>query len=1079
MPRAGPSSRGMAWHKWFVRGFVFSILGSACLGVLAYQHWTNPAAVGTLVRAKTSAMFPGGVVTLDSASLRLFGGIQVHEFHLVRRDDPGDDIAHIPSAILYHNKEKMLDGELSFRKIELHRPRLRVVRARDGKWNVQGLSGADKAGQPVPTIVVHEATIQLEDHSREGVAPFKLELTGANLTLINDPPDVVTIDGAAQADLLGKVVVHGAWRRQENEIALSIKTLGTCLNNALLERVACFCPAGKLSGLQLDGQAQVQVEVAFRPGADAAFSLKAQCQVSKTTVQHPELPFPLNQVEASLRFDGSDLHVESLRAEAGATVLTAQGVGRLPCPDQDFEGSLRVEHLEMDENLGAHLPDKLKPLMRIYQPRGRITVQVDVARRGGQWTAPATPSTPPSQGGGVGGSRITVQPEGISACFERFPYPLHKVSGTIHYLLPQQRFHVDLTGYAHDQPVFIRGHWQGEGQNIDTHYEITTDGLPIDPVMIAAIPEPMRTTVKSFHVQGKVGLKAEIRRRPADDKFHAAYHIRLQDGTIVWDEFPFPLTQVSGFIDVFPTSGSWQFRDLQGTHGDGQVSIFARSADPDGRHDKPGVYVELIGKNLPLDADLHTALRTMPPLAKAWETFQPSGRLNFTATIDRRGKQPEDLEVRVDVKGPSVRPEFFPYPLHDFAGHFHLHDERLDLRRLSANHASSRWYIDKGSVELHATGAYYANLPELQMEHLVLDHELIAALPPRLRAAVSSMRCQDALRLKTQLIVSHSGAVDALPDVYWDGQAWLDNAALTVGLDFKRVTGTVACIGRHNGRHLTGLTGNFVMERAAVFNQPIRKLQGRFHVKEAEPELLLLDLKAPIFGGDIAGQVSLDFHDLPRYELNLTASQIDLLEFGRHNLGLDSKLSGVIVARLHLTGVGDDPTTLDGNGTLDVPNGKLLNLPFLLDLIKFLGLRWPDRTLFEEMHARYAIRGRRATIQHLELFGNAVSFTGKGAINLDGTDVQLELYPSWARIEQLLPPALRSMPPALSKNILTVEARGKITGNRDDIRFTKKPVPIIVDPLLNLRDRLVGPSVETRRPAESNQSIQTLYRKEP
>src|SRR5439155_15805879 len=130
----------------------------------------------------------------------------------------------------------------------------------------------------------------------------------------------------------------------------------------------------------------------------------------------------------------------------------------------------------------------------------------------------------------------------------------------------------------------------------------------------------------------------------------------------------------------------------------------------------------------------------------------------------------------------------------------------------------------------------------------------------------------------------------------------------------------------------------------------------------------------------IAGAVSLDFHEAPRYELNLTASQINLQEFGRRNLGAESKLTGVAVARLYLAGAGADSNTLDGHGTLDVPNGKLLNLPFLLDLIKFLGLRWPDRTMFEELHARYAIRGRRATIEHLELFGNAVSFTGKGEI---------------------------------------------------------------------------------------------------
>ena len=43
--------------------------------------------------------------------------------------------------------------------------------------------------------------------------------------------------------------------------------------------------------------------------------------------------------------------------------------------------------------------------------------------------------------------------------------------------------------------------------------------------------------------------------------------------------------------------------------------------------------------------------------------------------------------------------------------------------------------------------------------------------------------------------------------------------------------------------------------------------------------------------------------------------------------------------RLHLNGQGNNFETLDGNGSIDVPNGKLYNLPLLLNLLKFLGLR--------------------------------------------------------------------------------------------------------------------------------------------
>ncbi|MCI0683886.1 MAG: AsmA-like C-terminal region-containing protein [Gemmataceae bacterium] len=1049
----------MAWHKWFVRGLVFSLFASAVLATLAYQHWTNPAAVRLQVLAKTLATFPGGLVTVDAASLRILGGIQVRELHLSRRDDPTAEVAHIPSAILYHNKEKMLDGELSFRKIELYRPRLRVIRGTDGVWNVQGLAAAAKPGQAYPTVVVHEATIHFEDHSRPDVRPFKLELTRANLTLINDPLDVVTIDGVAQAELLGRVIVHGTWQREANEVTLSIRTIGTRLNDVVAERLACCCPEGRLNGLRLQGRANVHVNMLYRPASEQAWSVNVHCQVAQTKIQHPELPLPLDNVEASIRWDGDELRLESLRASAGPATVTGQGVGRLACLEEHFEATLRLEQVEVDDDLGARLPEKLRPLMERFQPRGRIRLQFDVCRRDGAWTTLAD-GTP---------SRVTALPVDVSACFERFPYPLRKISGAVQFLLPQQRLLVDLTAHAGGRPVLIKGHWQGQAPRIDMQYDISADAVPVDATLIGALREPMRSAVESFQVGGLVDVKAHVRRRPVDDDFHAEYHLRLHQGAAVWTEFPYPLTKVSGFISVTPTA--WEFRDFEAWHGAGLVKVHACSRAARDRGAVPGIYVEITGKDILFDADLHNAVRAKPGLAKAWATFQPSGRLNFTATIERRGPQPEDVDVRVDVKGPNVRPIFFPYPLADVAGHFHFRDQRLELRRLCAKHGDARWYLEKGTVEVHPGGAFYADLPDLQAEQLLLDRDLLGAFPPKLRAAAAALRLRDPLRVKTRLVIADSGGPDTLPDVYWDGQAWLTEATLTVGLECSRVTGAVACVGRHNGRHLTGLCGNLILERAAVYNQPFRNVQGHFHVQESMPELMLLDLKAPIFGGDVAGQVSLDFRAEPRFELNLTASQINLEEFGRHNLDPD-RLAGLMMARVYLTGTGNDPATLNGHGTLDIPNGKLLNLPFLLDLIKFLGLRWPDRTMFEELHARYAIQGRRAFIHELELFGNAVSFTGKGEINLDGTDLRLDMYPSWARFEQLLPPAVRSMPPNLTKNLLTVEARGKISGDGNDIRFTKKPVPILIDPLLHLRDRLVGPPVpDLRRPVQTSRPV--------
>src|SRR5262249_21163989 len=132
---------GMAWRKWIVRGLVFSILGGLGCAVALYLRWTNPAPVRQPVMGRLEALFPRAPISLDSARLRLLGGISLNELRLTRRDDPEQtELAHIPSAVVYHDKEKLLEGTLNIRKVELHRPRLRLIRYPDGRWNVDGLA---------------------------------------------------------------------------------------------------------------------------------------------------------------------------------------------------------------------------------------------------------------------------------------------------------------------------------------------------------------------------------------------------------------------------------------------------------------------------------------------------------------------------------------------------------------------------------------------------------------------------------------------------------------------------------------------------------------------------------------------------------------------------------------------------------------------------------------------------------------------------------------------------------------------------------------------------------------------------
>src|SRR5438270_13386216 len=103
----------MAWRKWVVRSLVFAVTGALGAAVFAYQHWTSPAMVRQLVIARLSEHLVGATISLESAHLKLLGGIAFTELRLARRDDPGKvDVVYVPSGAILHDKEQLVSGKL-------------------------------------------------------------------------------------------------------------------------------------------------------------------------------------------------------------------------------------------------------------------------------------------------------------------------------------------------------------------------------------------------------------------------------------------------------------------------------------------------------------------------------------------------------------------------------------------------------------------------------------------------------------------------------------------------------------------------------------------------------------------------------------------------------------------------------------------------------------------------------------------------------------------------------------------------------------------------------------------------------
>jgi hypothetical protein len=1052
----------MAWRKWFVRSLVFSALGLAVLAALLYEVWTNPAAVRRQVHDKLHKLFIGATIGIDSARLRLLGGIGVRDLRMARRDDlDRGDFLYVPSAVIYHDKEHLLDGTLGVRKIELDRPCLRIVRERDGRLNLSGLLAPPDLNERVPALLIKRGIVVIEERRDTGTAVL-LEIKNVNLTVVNDPLSTLVVEGSGQTDALGAVRINARFHRPSNAISAAVELSEVPLGPALLQRLAGFCPNLSHHVHELSGAAHVQATLTYRPESAELLVYDIDCKLKNGEWRHECLPAPLEQLKASFRCINGRIpyaHLEG-RSEAARVQVDLWGLAWPTQPPNCIEDIVakleaKIEHFTVTPTCCTHLPPKIQKIHKTYSPAGPISVTYQFYRPDAEhWE-----------------KHWTVQPEGMTAEFEGFRYPISDLTGSVtmdQYNDRDDLIRVDLAGRGSDRPVVVRGHIQGD-KDSEVDLVVAADDVPVDHQLMSALPQRSWELARTFlpsasrelgdkhhprnllQPAGLANIKVFIRRGRGQKSFANRYLIAFHDTSLKYDIFPYPLEKVTGVLDLQPDH--WECRDFHGSHKGGEISVNGGSfhVDNGAGAKRECVQVHIRGKDILLDPEFEQALS--PPqvperaaLRHAWAMLALRGRLSFESFVEDQPDQPQDIDVRVDVKGCSMQPNFFRYAMTDLSAGVRYKQGHVYVRNVSTKHGNCRLGMKNAIIELKPAGGFTGWFTDISGDDLLPDEEFLHALHPILRRGLEPLQFRKPLQVRMKELTLDAPAPPGEPmKIWWKGGADLHQQAFQAGVEINDVDGTIWCNGHHNGRQLEYVHGHAVLDRATILGQPFTQLQGRIETNPETPDTLsLYDLKANLFGGFVGGEGRFTFGSPMHYEVKLDALHVQLEQFGKHNhLGADAQLQGPARAALHLTGEGADLSGLRGNGRIEVANGKLYRLPLLLDLLKLFGLRMPERTAFEQARMIFGIEGPQMRVHGIDLIGNAISLRGQGTLNLDGSNLNLDFSADWGRVPQMLPPGLSDLLQAGSDQLFKIKLRGKISSPR----FEKELIPGVVDPI--------------------------------
>jgi hypothetical protein len=550
-----------------------------------------------------------------------------------------------------------------------------------------------------------------------------------------------------------------------------------------------------------------------------------------------------------------------------------------------------------------------------------------------------------------------------------------------------------------------------------------------------------------------------------------------------------------------------------GTHGPGTVWLHGTRRPVPGTPDRK-LELHVGGTGCPVDADLAAALAALK-LDDVHTCLSPRGTLTFAADVEVQDRGPRpvpggppaapafnpatDLSLTFNFYGPTVTPAFFKYELTDLAGWLQYRAGRVDLAHLAARHGESRLKLEAGEVRFYPRGVVWANLGKLEVRNVVADEALLAAVPAAVRDGVAGLK----LRGRADLELKHLVVLtppDAPPEpapvragvaapvaraqapaaqspaspppppdpvVYWDAELRLLGAAVDTGVAWDDLYGAVACRGRYEGTHLGLVRGNLWLDRAVIARQPLTAVQGQVVVRPQAPDPArpgfyqpptaeVVNLTGNMFHGTVGGEARVVLADPPRYDLWLTATDVQLEEVARHyRLAPDAELRGIAQAQVRLFNRFDPRAgawVVEGTGRMDVPTGRMYNLPILLDLVKVLKLQAPDRTAFEEAHAAFRLKGDRVTVDQLDLIGKAVCVGGSGELDTAGDNVRLEFYSLGSQLlARLANTPVGDLSAFLSRNLFVIRMTKE---NGGEIRYRPEPVPLVTDPARAVVERL-------------------------
>ena len=975
------------WYvfKW---ALALSLVVALVAGFYLYQRVDDQIRIE--IERKLAAHYSTLSVQLQSARLIEGEGIELRKLIISepQANGPQTELARFDEVFLSCRttlKELISGRQPEITQIRIRRPVLHATRRSDGRWSVARLLPCPKFSDNAPRVEVEDGSIEIFDPLRN---------PSSTLTVRDLHLDLEPLEGAAAAQGAFRVLGHlTADKVQRLELSGTLAANGSNWDLAGTVEAMELCPelhaalpgplAEKLEALRaVRGEGSVRFRASKNEAEFAGIRFDCQGKIARGRIDHPRLPYPLTDLRARFRCDNHSITIEELTARNGRTTLRCSGQMRGYQANSPVSVRLSTQRLVLDSQFVDVMPAAMRDCWYEYLPEGEVDAEARLEFDGRVWHPEAT-----------------VQCTNISFGCRKFPYRLERATGAL--TLRKERLDVRLMAYAGPEPVRLEGTILNPGPNFTGGIQVTADNIPFDEKLFAALPPTVGPVVRSLNPRGQFDVCMRVGRETADQKPQQYVSMSLNRCSLNYEKFPYPLENIRGSIEL--SGGQWHFRDLTGTNDTGTVLCHGDlTPTPRG----PQLTLWFAGNNVPLEEELRDALP--PHIGRIWDALKPRGTIDLPSiTVNATPGNPRvsvALTARPRGESASIEPACFPYRLEKLRGSFQYRDGHVELVNVTGQHGRTA-ASGGGYCDVRSDGSWHLHLGKLNVDRIVADHELSAALPEGLRKAVAQLKPSGMINLRGDVDFYKTAGSRTLRST-WDTVLNVQQTDLDCGAKLQNVFGTVRLQGVCEGGRFQS-RGEVALDSLVYRDLQYTSVYGPIWIDNER--VLLGDwpetrsgqqparrITARLLGGTVYGRGRVSLGKTSFYHLWAQLAEADLSLLTRENVAAGQRLNGKLLANLQLQGNTKGTASLDGGGSLHLRDADIYELPLMVALLKVLSVERPDTTAFTASDVFFRIKGEHILFDRITFSGSPISLDGQGEMNLD-RQINLTLHATAGR----------------------------------------------------------------------------------